>query len=104
MFCNLIFVGSATRLKAHILGSSGCGVSACPHASEDAKNAIIAAEGANPSSNKRKQPPASFGLGRQPGIAETFKRLEKTDVDQAVANWYYANGIAFNTMRYFKFI
>ena len=105
--CKKPITGSATKLRAHLLGTPGLGVAACPDVSEDAKNAIRAAEQENPS-NKRKEPAPSFGLsasgsnssGRQPGIAEVFKRLDKTEVDQAVAGWFYVNGIPFNTVRY----
>jgi hypothetical protein len=105
--CKKPITGSATKLRAHLLGTPGCGVAACPNVSEDAKNAIRAAEQENPS-NKRKESAPSFGLSasgsnsssRQRGIAEVFKRLDKTEVDQAVAGWFYVNGIPFNTVRY----
>ena len=105
--CKKPITGSATKLRAHFFGTSGLGVAACPDVIEDAKNAIRAAEQENPS-NKRKEPAPSFGLsasgsnssGRQPGVAEVFKRLEWSEVDRAVAGWFYVNGIPFNTVRY----
>ena len=102
-FCKKVFIGSATKLKAHLLGISKHGVAACPKVSEDAKNGIKAAETENPS-NKRKEPAGSFGLSsssssRQPGIAEVLKKLNKTDIDEAVAAWFYVNAIPFNVVR-----
>ncbi len=95
--CKKIITGSATKLKAHLLGLPGLGVAACPDISTDAKDAIIAAEEEKPSL-KRKEPGASFGLSssnssRQPSIAEVYKRLDKSEVDAAVAEWFYVNGI-----------
>ena len=85
--CKKPITGSATKLRARLLGTCGCGVAACPNVSEDAKNAIREAEQENPS-NKRKEPAPSFGLSsscscRQPSIAEVFKRHDKTVGDQA---------------------
>ena len=102
-FCKKVVIGSATKLRAHLLGSSGHGVAACPKVCEDAKNAITAAETEDPS-NKRKEPAASFGLpssgsSRQPGIAEVLKKLNKTDIDEAVVAWFYVNAIPFNVVR-----
>jgi hypothetical protein len=102
--CNKAITGSATKLRAHCLASPGHGVSACSDRNEDAKNAIRAAEEEN-LSNKRQEPASSFGLSsssssRQPGIAEVFKRLDKTEVDHCVAKWFYVNRIPFDSGRY----
>lgn len=101
--CKKVITGSATKLKAHLLGTPGIGVAACPDISVDAKNAIRIAEEEQPGS-KRKEP-GSYGLSgssssHQPNIAEVFKRLDKSEVDSAVAEWFYVNGIPFNTVRY----
>ena len=102
--CKKIVTGSATKLKAHLLGHTGFGVATCPNISSDAKKAIIAAEEETPSL-KRKEASSSYGLSsssssRQPGIAEVFKRLDKSEVNATVAEWFYVNGIPFNTVRY----
>ena len=103
--CQKVITGSATKLKAHLLSTSGQGVAGCLKVSDDAKNAIRGAEEGNPS-NKRKEPAPSWGLTgssssfRQPNIAEVIKRLDKSEVDQTVAEWFYVNGIPFNTVRY----
>ena len=102
--CGKVFIGSATKQRAHLLGLTWKGIAACPSISEDAVTAITAAEAENPS-NKRKEPASSFGLSssssaRQPGIAEVLKKLDKTEVDKAVASWLYVNAIPFNTVRY----
>ena len=98
-----MLIGSATKLRAHLLGLSGHGVAACPKVSEDAKSALTEAETENPS-NKRKESAASFGLSsssssRQPGIAKVLKKLNETDIDEAVAAWFYVNAIPFNVVR-----
>ena len=102
--CKKVITGSATKLKAHLLGTPGCGVAACPDVSEGAKSAIIAACEEEKPGLKRKEP-GSYGLSsssssRQPNIAEVFKRLDKSQVDAAIAEWFYVNGIPFNTVRY----
>jgi hypothetical protein len=58
--CKKVITGSATKLKAHLLGTPGNGVAACPDISVDAKNAIRIAEVEQPGS-KRKAP-GSYGL------------------------------------------
>ena len=102
--CKKPITGSATKVKAHLLATSGQGVSACPKVSQGVKNAINSAEEENPS-NKRKEPAPSYGLSgssssRQPTLEETYRKWDKSEVDQAVANWFYVNGIPFNTVRY----
>lgn len=101
--CNKIITGSATKLRAHILGIGGHNVAACSEASEDAQNAIRAVEQEHPA-NTGKAPASSFvrsssGSSKQPGIAAVFERLNKDEVDLKVAEWFYINGIAFNTVR-----
>ena len=91
--CKKIVTGSATKLKAHLMGHTGFGVAACHNVSSDAKNAIIAAEEETPSL-KRKEPSSSYGLSsssssRQPGIAEVFKRLDKSETSY---QWWAAHG------------
>ena len=42
--CEKVNTSSATKLKAHLLGTPGFGEVACPDVSEDAEHATLAAE------------------------------------------------------------
>jgi len=102
-FCELQITGSATKLKAHLLGVTGQGVIACVAVSVDAKRAIVAHEEEFPAGGK--QPAyslaqSSSGSSRQLLIPEVFARLSKDEVASAIALWIYVNGIPFNVVRY----
>ena len=106
ILCKKPITGSATKLKAQLLGRSGFGVGPCPEINEDIQRAILALEqeypanaGLEPASSSLGQSIASSSSSRQPGIADVIKRLNKGEVDQAVALWFYINGIPFNTVR-----
>ena len=45
--CKKPITALAIKLRARLLGTSGCGVAACPNVSKDAKNTIRAAEEKN---------------------------------------------------------
>jgi len=101
-FCELQITGSATKLKAHLLGVNGQGIIACVAVSVDAKMAIVALEEEFPAGGKQAYSlvQSSSGSSRQPLIPEVFARLSKDEVDSAIALWIYVNGIPFNVVRY----
>lgn len=79
LFCKKTITGSATKLKAHLLGVRGFNVAACDEISEDTQSAISLLE-AEHSDKKAGQPARSYALSssnssRQPGIADVFARL-----------------------------
>ena len=79
--------GSATKLRAHLLGTPGLGVAACPDISEDAKNAIRAAEQEN-SSNKRKEPaPSLVSLPVAPTPVVASQALQRFSSDLTRLKW-----------------
>ena len=104
--CNLQIMGSATKLRAHLLGVRGQGVIACDKINADILRAITALEEQFPAGGR--QPASSLGpssssSSRQTSIAEAFDRLNKDEVDQAIALCFYVNGIPFNVNRYVSY-
>ena len=104
--CDLPITGSATKLRAHLFGIRGEGVTACPNVDADILRAITALEEQFPAGGR--QPASSLGLSsssssRLTSIAEAFERLNKDEVDQAIALWFYVNGIPFNVVRYVSY-
>ena len=103
LFCKKTITGSATKLRAHLLGVRGANVAACVDVPDDTQNAIRGLEAEHPDKKAgqlaRSYVFSSSSSGTQPSVADVFARLDKDEVDQLMADWFYVNGIPFNAVR-----
>lgn len=119
--CDKCITGSATKLRAHLLCITGMGVSICDKVSEEVTASIISAEEEHPPAMPPPSNPSSACLRAMAGnastssalpasiaskstrrpksISDVLRRMNKSVVDQKIANLFYANGIAFNVSR-----
>ena len=72
LFCKKTIIGTATRLRAHLLGLRGFNVAACEDVSKETQSAITNLEAEHPV-KKAGQPARSYALSssnssRQPGM------------------------------------
>lgn len=117
IFCDHVFRGGATRIRAHILGNNpSLGVTACKATEEHAEAhkaaaaALVAIQNTAEQAQFRKRKAskleshasstaAASSSGRQSTIPESVQKMDRAGTDRAVAAMWYANGLAFNVAR-----
>lgn len=114
LYCDKVFTGGATRIRAHILGDRpAVGVAKCAQVQDLARDAYVAMKklqadkdaAVEEKAKRRKlydlsQSMASAsnfasGSGSQSTIPGRFKIMSADGVDQAWAQAFYANGVPF---------
>ena len=70
--CEKVITGSATKLRAHLLGISGHNVAPCKEVCEGVQNAIREVEAENPHT-KAREPARSLGLSSRGGGSRVDK-------------------------------
>lgn len=99
IFCDLAFHGNATRIRAHILGTSGIGVQRCKCPPSHVVETLIStekqsAERKEAMSRKRKL----STIANQPTISEVIGKSAVKIADEALARFFIAEGIPFRKL------
>lgn len=100
--CGLVFVGGATRIRAHLAHISNKGVDACSKVRPDVKRRMQQLCDRKRRPEQLPEPAVTQHPGKrlvQQGIVGSMDRSMKQQVDKAVAAFWYENGIAFNVAR-----
>lgn len=112
LYCELVFSATATRIRAHLLGWSGCGVRACTSCPEPVKQKFEELEKAKKEAQFRKRKldqldRATSGAAsthKQSSLHASFRKQDRSAVDQLWGRAFFGNGLPFRFANdpYFK--
>jgi hypothetical protein len=112
LYCELVFSATATRIRAHLLGWSGCGVRACTSCPEPVKQKFEESEKAKKEAQFRKRKleqldRATSGAAtthKQSSLHASFRKQDRSAVDQLWGRACFGNGLPFRLANdpYFK--
>ncbi|XP_010278249.1 PREDICTED: uncharacterized protein LOC104612511 isoform X2 [Nelumbo nucifera] len=101
-YCSLRYNGSYSRVRAHLLGSTGVGVKSCPAIDRSLRDALQILEEERLARKKKRISGSGKSSKRirnsQPSLSSVWKASPREDIDDSVARFFYANGLNFNIL------